>query len=207
MNDLDLLRNIHHAVRSPLGSILNVTEMMLLGMDGHLSPAQTTSVTCIVDDAQKLHRVGEALLDYLRLVESPVHLQAVDPNLLLRSAAENLQKADARVSLQLPELVSHLQTDPRHLNDLLVRAARLIQRVDGETNLSLRLETQGDGLDIYLGDPLPDLGFPPPDALLKAENGILFLTCRRLTTLMGGKLNLTSSAGGRIALHICFPVR
>lgn len=64
----ELLRQLHHSVKSPLTSISNLTEMLLLGIDGELSLGVRQDVQTMSDDTQRLQQAVEKLLDLVELL-------------------------------------------------------------------------------------------------------------------------------------------
>lgn len=206
MDETDLLRSAHHAVRSPLGSILNVTEMMLLGMDGNLTLSQRTGVSSIVEDAQKLHRVGELLLEYVRVVESPVKPYPVDIRQIMREVVEKARRhTPLTLTLPMPNVRFDCQTDPDHLYAFVQRALDLLKLAEPDTSFGLLVEVEKDKWHLHFGEPTRAVPSMPDTLLLSGEGGILFLVCRQLARLLGGMLKVSTSPEGKLSLSATFP--
>lgn len=206
MDETDLLRSAHHAVRSPLGSILNVTEMMLLGMDGILTLSQRTGVSSIVEDAQKLHRVGELLLEYVRVVESPIQSYPVDMHEMMRAVVEKARSHNAlTLTLLMPVERFDCQTNPDHLYAFVQRALDLLKLAEPDTSLGVLVEVEKDRWHLHFGEPAVAVPSLPDYLLLTGEGGILFLVCRQFARLLGGMLKVSTSPEGKLSLSATFP--
>jgi signal transduction histidine kinase len=211
VDDTTLLRNAHHGIRSPIGSIYNVTEMMLLGLDGPLTANLRESVTCIVDDARRLHRVGEALLDYLRAVERPLNPQPVNVARVLRDAVATAQERAAGTDKTIlcpakPRLLQ-LTIDHVALYDLLGYMLRYMVLFGAESVIPVTVSATRRQVRMYAGDAdLTEADAAPfPERLTKDEAGIMLLICRRLAARLGGVFHVQQSREGRLGLSLSFP--
>lgn len=86
----ELLRGLYHAVNSPLSSIFNLTEMMLLGIEGEMSAEVRQDVQTIADDAQRLHYALEGILEFIKTATTNYSVQPVDASELLNAIVNSL---------------------------------------------------------------------------------------------------------------------
>ncbi len=97
----ELLRDLHHVVNSPLSSIFNLTEMILLGIEGEMSVEVRQDVQTIADDAHRLHHALEGILEFIRTVTTNYSVQLVDVNELLKAIANHF---DSSLTVHLPTI-------------------------------------------------------------------------------------------------------
>lgn len=126
--------NISHELRTPLTPIKGYLGAMLQGSLGPLSPAQQRGLEAIQESVERLHKLIDDLLGYVRMESGQVKLnrRPVDPRQLLRYAWEKAlplaRSNDQTLSLSVPEDLPWVLADPeellRALNHLLENAVK-----------------------------------------------------------------------------------
>jgi signal transduction histidine kinase len=184
--------------------------MMLLGLDGPLTADMRESVTCIVDDARRLHRVGEALLEYLREVERPLNPQPVNVARVLRDAVATAQERAAEtgktISCPAKPRLLQLTIDDVALYDLLGYMLRYMVLFGAESVIPVTVSATRRQVRMYAGDAdLTEADAAPfPERLTKDEAGITLLICRRLAERLGGTFSVWQSQEERLVASLRF---
>jgi len=113
--------NISHELRTPLTPIKGYLGAMLQGSLGPLSPAQQRGLEAIQESVERLHKLIDDLLGYVRMESGQVKLtrRPVDPLALLRRAWEKAlplaRSNDQTLSLSAPEALPWVLADPEEL--------------------------------------------------------------------------------------------
>ncbi len=208
----DLVRSVHHGFVSPLNSIMNLTDMLLLGLEGKLSDKVRADVQDISEDAQRLNRVVVATLEFFRFDESRLQRQPVELGFIKAAVSDKYAEAQAagiRLVTDLPNNPPTLMLDA----DVLFRATRdlvghLLRFAQGG-QIGVYVVVEDDRVHVHIGGPdatqaVEALENLPP-AHIRDELAINLLRCRRVIAAHGGVLWASSSAQG-IAFHFSLPI-
>jgi two-component system sensor histidine kinase KdpD len=212
-----LLDAVSHDLRTPLATIkASLTSLLETGVDW--SPTETRSfVQEAVDQAERLNRMVGRLLDAGRLQAGAINVffRPVGLDEVVSSALSGLAHVSERVSVDIPESLDPVQTDP----DLLERAvANLVENAmtwsrPGKTvdvtameeggRVTLRIIDRGPGI------PLRDreLVFQPFQRLGQQVGkgvGLGLAVSRGLLEAMGNSLSIEDTAGGGTTMVIDF---
>lgn len=212
-----LLDAVSHDLRTPLATIkASLTSLLETGVDW--SPTETRSfLQEAVDQAERLNRMVGRLLDAGRLQAGAINVffRPVGLDEVVSSALSGLGHVSERVSVDIPESLDRVQTDP----DLLERAvANLVENAmtwsrPGKTvdvtaleeggRVKLRIIDRGPGI------PLADreLVFQPFQRLGQQVGkgvGLGLAVSRGLLEAMGNSLSIEDTAGGGTTMVIDF---
>lgn len=140
--------NISHELRTPLTPIKGYLGTMLQGSLGPLSPAQQRGLEVIQESVERLHKLIDDLLGYVRMESGHVKLnrRQVHTLELLRQAWEKAlplaQAKDQTLSLSIPEDLPFVWADPeellRALHHLLENAVKFTP-AGGNVSISARV--------------------------------------------------------------------
>jgi two-component system sensor histidine kinase KdpD len=212
-----LLDAVSHDLRTPLATIkASLTSLLETGVDW--SPSETRSfLQEAVDQAERLNRMVGRLLDAGRLQAGAINVffRPVGLDEVVSSALSGLGHVSERVSVDIPESLDPVQTDP----DLLERAvANLVENAmtwsrPGRTvevtateeagRVKLRIIDRGPGI------PLADreLAFQPFQRLGQEVGkgvGLGLAVSRGLLEAMGNTLTVEDTVGGGTTMVIEF---
>ena len=210
-----LLDAVSHDLRTPLATIkASLTSLLETGVEW--SPTETRLfLQEAVDQAERLNRMVGRLLDAGRLQAGAINVffRSVGLDEVVSSALSGLAHVSERVSVDIPESLDPVQTDP----DLLERAvANLVENAmtwsrPGKTvnvavaeeagRVKLRIIDRGPG--IPLADR--DLVFQPFQRLGQQVGkgvGLGLAVSRGLLEAMGNSLSIEDTAGGGTTMLI-----
>ncbi|UXU81535.1 DUF4118 domain-containing protein [Paracoccus sp. SMMA_5_TC] len=211
-----LLASLSHDLRTPLATILGaVTTLRELGET--LPPAsQVDLLAAIEEDAQRLARYVEKLLQLTRLQTGiAAQLAWVDAGDVAQAAVTRARRTWPRLRIQaeaagLPMIRAEAGLLEQALFNLLENAAkygqdpiRLSGRADGD-ELVLAVQDAGPGLPPRLAEWInaADMAGAPPGT------GLGLPICKGMARALGGRIRAarSSAGGGLVELHLPLPV-
>ncbi|ACC73641.1 PAS domain S-box protein [Paraburkholderia phymatum] len=207
------LANISHELRTPLNGILGYAQM--LQRDARLDARQLASVGVIEQSGQHLLTLINDILDFARLGAGKLELQVGEVSLrgFLETIAEIVAVRAQQKRLVLnyvaaPDLPAVVRVDERRLRqvllNLLANAVKFTDR--GEVTLSVsrgaagrvRFEVRDTGIGVS-ADRLEAIFQPFEQAgdhtRRSGGAGLGLAISRQLVRMMGGEIEVTSSAG------------
>lgn len=222
----NFLSSISHELRTPLNAIQNLTRLLLDRMDGELTAAQEHQVTLIRSAAATLSDMVNDLLDLarieagktvLRLAEFPV----ADMLAALRGMLRPLVAADSvMLVVDQPDPAWTMCSDEgkvsQVLRNLVSNAIKFTQH--GEIRLTTELDAAEDQMVFTVRDT--GIGIAPGDLerifeeYAQIEHSLQWRTVgsglglplsRKLATLLGGSLTVTSVPGQGSAFTLQIP--
>jgi len=218
------LANMSHELRTPLNAILGYTSMLLGGVSGELLPPQKQKLQRVDANGKILLAIVDDLLDLGRLDAGKMALHPEEFELpallaeLLAEAAPLLQTAKLESELQVPPgrypLVADRLRVKQILGNLLNNAIKFTPR--GVIKLSLKTdhrETRVTVSDTGIGIALKDQEkifeeFVQADESVTREYGgagLGLAICRRLASLLNGRIELISEPGRGSAFTLVVP--
>ncbi len=219
----DFLSRISHELRTPLNAILGYAE--LLEEEELIDPDGTEDLARIHASGRHLLSLVDDLLDLTKLESGAMDLviQAVDPEPLLREAADAVRPLAQRNRLEVKvefDGEGPIDLDPHRvrqiLGHLLSNAARFTE--DGTIALTGRVEPEavvlavgdtGIGID---AQRLPRLFEPfvqgtSQTQYSKGGAGLGLALCDRLVRQMGGHIDVDSMPGEGSTFTVTLPTR
>ena len=220
------LSNMTHEFRTPLSSILSLSDFLLERMDGDLTPEQERQVTLIKRSAESLSELVNDLLDLARIeagktVVRPSAFHAADLFGSLRGMFRPLMKNED-VSLifedagDLPILYTDEAKIGQILRNFMSNALKFTER--GEIRVSATVEANRlitfSVSDTGIGIAEEDFGrifeeFGQIEGALQARakgTGLGLPLSRRLTQMLGGTVSLTSVPGRGSTFQATLPI-
>jgi len=194
-----LLRSVHHALKVPLSSIQNLTELMLLGIEGPMDPAIRQDVQDIAHEVSRLTILTEAVLAYLRLDHQPLHLESVALSTLFQSEV-------FLMDTPLPTV----HTDREIFHEVVKRLEARLTHLSGDRPLHLTaLEAPSTVTLLFATEPVNTYQFalterPQAERHYLGEIDLLF--CHRALTRLGGSLGWQHDSEGRVLYSIIHPL-
>lgn len=208
-----LLSSLSHDLRTPLATILGSVTTLRELRDGLSPEARADLLAAIEEEAQRLARYVEKLLQMTRLVAGPAaELHPVDAADCARAAVARARRAfpGTPIRLDLPDLplvMAEAGLVEQVVFSLIENAVRY---APGEVAVSGRAAP--DGITLQVGDTGP--GLPEAvarwlvsDALTPSAEaaGLGLPICKGIARLLGGRLEARRAAGGG-ALALWLPV-
>jgi signal transduction histidine kinase len=215
---IDLVTHVAHDLRSPLTSILFLTDALRSGESGPLSPAQTEQLTLIYSAAFRLSSLVEDLTQYSQRGEDflesvPVPFQVADVFNSVRDIVRPIaleKKLDLRFSSAISDRrLGHPAALGRIMLNLVTNALKFTE----EGSVEIRaVNRSGSCVEFSVSDSGPGLS---SDALTAAReeirstlrargqrfstSGLGLVICRRLIRAMRGDLRIVSTPSGTSA--------
>jgi signal transduction histidine kinase/CheY-like chemotaxis protein len=221
------LSNMSHEFRTPLNSILALSGLLLDRADGELTSEQDKQVGFIRKGAETLLELVNDLLDLAKIEAGKVEIQPVDfevPNLF--SALRGMLRP-----LLVTQSVGLVFDDPREIPCLYSDEGKLSQILRNFISNALKFTEQGlisvtatfNKADQTVTFAVSDtgMGIPAEDQLkifeefVQLDNpaqrkikgtGLGLPLCRRLATLLNGKIDLVSQIGIGSTFSVTIPL-
>jgi signal transduction histidine kinase/CheY-like chemotaxis protein len=221
------ISNLSHEFRTPVNSIQALARLLLDGSDGTLGPEQQRQVTFIRRAADALDELVNDLLDLVKaeagkLVVRPAEFDVAALFGALRGMLRPLLAGESvTLVFDEPEGIPALYTDESKvsqiLRNLLSNALKFTER--GEIRVAARLVDGGAAVAFAVRDT--GIGIAPEDQerifddFTQVDNplqrcvkgtGLGLPLCRRLASLLGGRIELESSPGEGSTFTAVIPI-
>lgn len=213
----EFLATMSHEIRTPLNGILPVLDMLL---SAKLSPEQADLLRTAHGSAKAMLRIVDDILDYSKLEANRVELETTAFN--LRELAESVVRLMSKQA-ETKGLLLHLEIDPAvrlpvrgdptRLRQVLTNLVSNAIKFTDRGRVTLRILKQGeDRLHHPLRFEVVDTGigiapqklsqlftaFSQADASttrMYGGTGLGLVICKRIVTLMGGRIGVESTPG------------
>jgi signal transduction histidine kinase len=223
----EFLATISHELRTPLNSIIGYTQCMLDGVDGMINAEQESDLSKVLNNAEKLLRLIDNILDLSRLEldYTELNYEVLDIPRLINDAVNTIQPlADAHrleIKLDLCPLPLTIKNDAfrlqQVLNNLLSNAVKFTHQ--GWISIRTDLHTVPDSLTFVVSDT--GVGFPEEaqeyifERFRQADGsitrryggtGLGLSICKNLVELMGGKIWAESMPNQGSSFYFTIPL-
>ena len=207
------LANVSHDVRTPLNAILGYTSLLLRGVSGELDPAQREPLVRVDANARHLLALINEILDITRIEagKMPVRLSAIKLSELIDEIMSEVEPliehtnlvVTASVPPGLPVIRSDRQKVKQILLNLLTNALKFTPRgsvtvtcAHQRLSKEIAIAVADTGIGIAVADQARIFeAFSQADPALTRETGgtgLGLAICRRLATVLGGRITLES---------------
>jgi signal transduction histidine kinase len=222
------LANMSHEFRTPLNAILGYTSMLLQGVSGEMTPHQRRNLQRIDSNGRHLLQVINEILDITRIEAGRMPVNASDFELpeLLQEVMAEMDPIVARTKLavrtalapQLPTLHSDRQKVKQIVLNLLSNALKFTH--EGSVQVSAEYEPATGSVSISVKDT--GIGIAPEHMEKIFEDfqqvdssptrayggtGLGLSICRRLASMMGGRVTVQSTLGQGSTFTLHLPQR
>jgi signal transduction histidine kinase len=217
-----------HEFRTPLNAILGYTSMLLEGMSGELAPPLRKSLGRVDSNAKHLLAIINDILDISRIEagKMPLHLSEFRASDFLAEVIAELEpmilaRPSVRVSTEIakmPGLVSDRAKLKQIVLNLITNALKFTPR--GRVRVLARHDPEGRTVSIAVADT--GIGIAEEDQTVVFDDfrqvddsptreyggtGLGLAICRRLATMLGGKITLRSKLGRGSTFTLTIPRR
>ncbi|MCA1826032.1 MAG: histidine kinase, partial [Myxococcales bacterium] len=222
------LANMSHEFRTPLNAILGYTSMLLGGVSGEMSLPQKQKLQRVDSNAKHLLSIINDILDISRIEagKMPLHFEEFELHVLLGELLAEVEPLIQKARLQtltelapaLPPLYSDRQKVKQIVLNLLTNAIKFTPQ--GFVKVRVRSDDERRELCIAVQDT--GIGIAPQDRdkvfedFRQADNsvtreyggaGLGLAICRRLATMLGGRIELESDLGRGSTFTLWIPRR
>lgn len=219
------LANMSHEFRTPLNAILGYTSMLLQGMGGELSPQQTQMLARVDSNGKNLLSLINDILDISRIEagKMPVHFGEFRVSEVVPELVAELDSMIARSKLEIitklgevPLLRSDRQKVKQILLNLITNALKFTPKgsvtittgYDAEKRV-LFASVSDTGIGISEADQAKLFNdFQQADSSPTRQYGGAGLglsICRRLASMLGGRITLESKVGEGSTFTLILP--
>ncbi|MGH8174983.1 MAG: ATP-binding protein [Steroidobacter sp.] len=219
------LSSVSHEFRTPVNSILALTQILLHRLDGALSVEQEKQVGYIRQAAEQLSTLIDDLLDLRKVESGKIQMRIesfgiVDLFGALRGMFKPLAKPGVALLIDEPAELPELHTDhgklSQILRNLISNALKFTER--GSVRVSARLANDGDNVVFDIVDT--GIGIAPDnhrrifEEFTQVENplqsavkgtGLGLPLSQRLAALIGGHITVRSALGEGSVFSLVIP--
>jgi signal transduction histidine kinase len=219
------LANMSHEFRTPLNAILGYTSMLLQGVSGNLNPLQRRSLTRVDSNSRHLLAVINDILDISRIEAGrmPVHVTSFRLDELVAEVTSELEpmivRSHLEVAVELDGVGSRMQTDRKKLKQIVLNLLSNALKFTHEGTIRIRgsFEPRSDSVSITVEDSGIGIARENHDKVFEdfrqvddsptrpyGGTGLGLSICRRLATMLGGRIALESTlgVGSTFTLHV-----
>ncbi|MGL4437618.1 MAG: PAS domain-containing protein [Giesbergeria sp.] len=230
------LATMSHELRTPLNSIIGFTGIILQGLAGPLTPEQSKQLGMVRDSSRHLLALINDVLDISKIEAGELKVSC-EPFDLLRSVRKVLDivrpladKKQLQLQAELPEDVGFMASDARRVEQVLLNLLSNAIKFTETGQVALRVScfdepaaagagalpmVRLDVSDTGMGIREEDMArlfmpFHQIDSALSRKHdgtGLGLAICRRLTELMGGRVEVSSSWGQGSTFSIVLPMQ
>jgi PAS domain S-box-containing protein len=222
-----LLANVSHDLRTPIGAILGFAEMLQAGIYGPLLDQQIEPLTRIITNSHQLGRLVSDLLEQSRLESGKLvlHFQSFAPADLVESikASASLnahEKALELIGVIDPDVPPEIHGDYERVHQVVLNLVDNAIRFTDKGSVTMHLRRPDAAhYAIQVSDTGP--GIAPTEQTLVFEAfqqgstpaqgrykglGLGLSIVKQLVTLMGGEVKLDSQAGQGTTFTLTLPL-
>jgi PAS domain S-box-containing protein len=222
------LANMSHEFRTPLNAILGYTSMLLQGVAGDLQPQQKRNLSRVDSNSKHLLSLINDILDISRIEagKMPLHVSEFPiPELVAEVMAELdpiILRSKLKVTTELHAEATVLHSDRQKVKQIVLNlmSNALKFTPDGSITVTSRPRRKDDTFAIAVRDT--GIGIAPEDQarifedFRQADNsptreyggaGLGLSICRRLASMLGGRITVESKVGGGSTFTLVLPGR
>ena len=217
------LANMSHEFRTPLNAILGYTSMLLAGVSGELLPPQKQKLQRVDSNGRHLLSIINDILDISRIEagKMPLHFEefALDALIaeLLAEVEPLIQKSRLQTLVELAPL-QPIWCDRQKVKQVLLNL--FTNAIKFTPQGFLKVTAQDDQREVRVSVSDSGIGIAPHDHekvfedFRQADNsvtreyggaGLGLAICRRLATMMGGRIELHSAIGQGSTFTLVIP--
>jgi PAS domain S-box-containing protein len=215
------LASVSHELRTPLNAIVSYSSVLLEGVYGALTEPQSKAMQRLDSNARHLLALINEVLDLSRIESGYMPVQVARFSLaqvvteLLADLTPIIERSGLDVTSAIPAELPPLESDRQKVKQILLNLVNnaikftpegsvriLVAQSAGTTFITVADSGVGISADQHarVFDPFWQVEGPPTGG-----SGLGLAICRRLATLLGGKITLESAPGQGAAFTLHLP--
>ena len=220
----EFLANMSHELRTPLTSVLGYISILQEELSGPLTEGQRQDLFHVKRSSERLLELIEDLLELTTLKRGEISLfiEEFDPVLALREAVASVSGRSIDVELRVvepPPLPPRMRSDRAKITKILVSLLNNAYKFTPRGFVEAGVSIVGDRVLFRVADS--GIGIPPEAQSLVFDefrqldgsmtrryggSGLGLALARRLSRLLGGDIELTSTPGTGTAFTVSLPL-
>jgi PAS domain S-box-containing protein len=222
----EFLANMSHELRTPINALIGYTALMLDRIYGDLTPKQVEGLTRIQASSQHLLALINDILDLAKIEagKMPVHLEAASLRSILAEVSAQIEPMVKRKSLEfrvrLSDNIPVLYTDRTKVKQIVLNLLSNAVKFTHRGLVSVSAEAVGNELELRVSDT--GIGIRPEHLGVIFEEfrqvdqsrtreyggtGLGLSITRKLISLLGGEITVTSEYGQGTTFTVRLPLR
>lgn len=217
------LSNVTHEFRTPLNSILNLSQMLLSGMDGSLNREQRHQVSLIQRSAANFQELVNEILDAAKFESGRVRLSLVDFSLQdmlkgLKGVMRPLLKERVELIFEIPDTLGPVRTDESRLTQVLRNLLSNALKFTAKGHVRLVVSEVGEQVEFRVEDTGVGIAREDHDRIFEEfyqvegrhqcgikGTGLGLSLARQLTEVLGGRIDVESAVGRGSSFTVRIP--
>jgi PAS domain S-box-containing protein len=222
------LANVSHELRTPLNAILGYTHLLLEGVSGEMTRPQREKLTRVDSNGRHLLAIINDLLDIARIESGkmPIQVERLSLPALIDDVMAEVEPLITGTSLQVTRTqaaeVPEIRTDRQKIKQIVLNLLSNALKFTPQGSVAIHLEY--DGAEEQISIAVTDTGigiseenqktifeaFGQADssyAKRQSGTGLGLSICRRLATILGGRITLASQLGEGSTFTLYLPIR
>jgi PAS domain S-box-containing protein len=210
------LANMSHEFRTPLNAILGYASILLQGISGELNPAQRKALDRIASNGRHLVGIISEILDLSRIEAGrmPLQISTFTPKQLMEEVLAEMEPIIARSKLTVSSHVSSdlgpILSDRQKVKQVVLNLLSNALKFTREGSVTIRTAYAGTPSMVTIAITDTGIGIDASDhekifedfqqvdssvARPYGGTGLGLSICRRLATMLGGRLDMQSEVG------------
>lgn len=205
---------VAHELRTPIGGIVGITELLMEGAEGELSPSVKTNLSLISQSGRRLTYLLNDLLDNTRIQNDvisinpqPVHLRSIINKVMALQYANSTMKG-LELKNNIASEMANVLADPDKLEQILHNLISNSVKFTDEGYVAIDADIQGNRIVITVEDTGRGLSKDNLDKILgslddeyvvpgesQSGTGLGLKITNKLIELHGSKLTMESAEG------------
>jgi PAS domain S-box-containing protein len=222
------LANVSHELRTPLNAIIGYTHLMLEGVSGEISSGQRDKLTRVDSNARHLLAIINDLLDITRIESGkmPIQVERVVLSELIDEVMTEVEPLIAgtrlAVSRMLAPEVPEIRTDRQKVKQIVLNllSNALKFTPQGSVSIVIGYDHPQEEISVAVADTGIGISEENQRTIFEAfgqtdgsyakrhgGTGLGLSICRRLATILGGRITLESRLGEGSTFQLFLPRR
>jgi PAS domain S-box-containing protein len=221
------LANMSHEFRTPLNAILGYTSMLLQGIGGELDAQQRKMLSRVDSNGKSLLSIINDILDISRIEagKMPLRLEEFRVQDLVREVVSELEPIIARTKVSVVtdfDDVAAMQSDRQKVKQVVLNLLTNALKFTPSGTITVAVRSKNGGRDVQVSVRDTGIGIAKDDAAKIFEDfrqadssptrayggaGLGLAICRRLATMLDGKITMTSEVGKGSTFKLVVPRR
>jgi PAS domain S-box-containing protein len=220
------LANVSHELRTPLNAIIGYTHLLLEGVSGEITRPQREKLNRMDSNARHLLSIINDLLDLARIESGkmPVQLERVVLQELIEEVMTEVEPLIDRTTLAVTRHISpevpEIQTDRQKVKQIVLNLLSNALKFTPQGSVSIRLEHDAEQDNICVSVADTGIGISDEnqktifEAFQQADSsyarrqggtGLGLTICRRLASILDGRIHLSSQLGEGSTFTLVLP--